>query len=311
MTDHDMVSRAEKTVRAAFPGAAPDVALLLGSGWGPAVEGLAVRNRLPYSDIPGLGAPQVKGHDGELLWARHADTELIVFVGRRHFYEGAGWTPVALPVHLSRTLGATRLVVTNASGGIRANLAPGDLVLIEDHINLMGSSPLIGPHHSDWGPRFPDMSCPYDPTLRRALEEAARQLGETITRGTYAAVHGPAYETRAEIRALECLGADLVGMSTVPEVLLAHAAGLRVLGLSLVTNIAGPRAHDNRLKHDDVVAAGRAATPRLRRLIEGFLEQIAMQQLRCGHRGHAVSRYEQDCGNECINGSNNQEDLSP
>jgi purine-nucleoside phosphorylase len=274
MIERSMLEKAEEAVRAALPGVRPRTACLLGSGWGSAIGDLVVRERLAYDRIPGLGAAAVEGHSGELLLAEHGGGELLVFAGRRHFYEGGGWTPVAVPVHITRALGANALLVTNAAGGIRPDLEPGDLVVVDDHINLMGGSPLIGPDDGTWGTRFPDMSCPYDRGLRELWVETARDAGEPVKHGVYAAVHGPAYETRAEIQALARLGADLVGMSTVPEVLLAHAAGVRVLGLSLITNTTGARPDGSRLSHDEVVAAAREAEPRLRGLLPAWLMRL-------------------------------------
>jgi purine-nucleoside phosphorylase len=237
----------------------PRAALVLGSGLGALADEVADAVRIPAGEIPGFGVPAVAGHRGDLVAGTLGGVPVIVQSGRTHLYEGHEPAAVVLPVRVFARLGARTLLVTNAAGAIRPTLDPGALMLIADHINLMWRSPLVGPVR-DGEPRFPDMSAPYDAGLRRRAREAARAAGIAPEEGVYAGVLGPSYETRAEIRMLERLGADAVGMSTVPEVIAARAAGLACLGVSVIANVAaGGAAHG--LTHDDVLdAGGRAAT---------------------------------------------------
>ena len=251
-----------------------DWALVLGSGWGAVADAFHGERALPYADIPGLGETQVEGHSGRLVAAELAGRRLLIFQGRRHWYEGAGWEPVAFPVHFAASLGVSAIVLTNAAGGIREDLSPGDLMAIDDHINALGASPLAGPHDPFWGTRFPDLSAVYDAELRARLDRAAAALNVPLAHGVYVAAPGPAYETPAEVRMYRRLGADAVGMSTVPEAVLAHAAGLRVAGLSCITNLAaGVSAQP--LSHDEVIAETRRALPRMQALLDAFFRGLA------------------------------------
>ena len=271
--DNDSLQQAVAHVRLRWPLARPRAGLILGSGWGAAVAPFRVRETMPYGDVPGLGSAAVPGHAGHLLWAECGGVETLVFQGRRHFYEGDGWTPVALPVFLLRQLGAELLVLTNAAGGLHLDLDAGDLMIISDHLNLMGDHPLIGPHNPVWGPRFPDLSQVYCPQLVQRLERILQTLHLPVHRGVYAALTGPTYETPAEVRMLRGLGADAVGMSTVPEAILARAAGLRVAGLSCIANRAAglqPRP----LTHEDVMETTRALLPKLRAVLEQFWKEL-------------------------------------
>lgn len=252
-------------VRRLLPPARPRLSLVLGSGWAEAVGAFDVKDSLDYAQIAGLGAPQVEGHGGRLLLAERDGNEVLIFVGRRHWYEGVGWEPVAFPVYCSKALGVTQLLLTNSAGGINPAFTPGTLMLITDHLNLMGVNPLTGPHDAFWGPRFPDMSCVYDRAGRALLNRAASEAGVVLQHGVYLAVSGPSYETPAEIAAFRSLGADAVGMSTVPEAILAQAAGLRVAGLSCITNPAAGAGRT--LSHEEVLAGVRQALPGLKRLI--------------------------------------------
>lgn len=244
-----------------WPGARPRCGLILGSGWGPVADLFSVRDSLDYASVPGLGAVSVAGHAGRLLWGDLAGLETFVFWGRRHFYEGQGWEPVALPIFILRRAGASVVAITNAAGGLAPDLEPGAFMAVSDHINMMDAHPLIGPHDPDWGPRFPDLTQVYDPVLRRAFLAAAARHGCSAREGVYLAVSGPVFETPAEVRAFRFLGADAVGMSTAPEAVLAHASGLRVLGISCIVNRAaglgpGPLSHDD-VQRVMAVAAGR------------------------------------------------------
>jgi inosine/guanosine/xanthosine phosphorylase family protein len=266
-----ILEEAVRRVRREWPEAAPASVLVLGSGWGELAASFGAGQALSYEDIPGLGAAQVAGHVGQLHLASAAERELLVFQGRRHWYEGLGWEPVALPVLLAVRFGAARLVLTNAAGSIHPDLNPGDLMIIDDHINAMGANPLIGPHASIWGPRFPDQTAVYDTRLRAGLDAAADRAGITVSHGVYLAASGPAYETPAEIEAYRRMGADAVGMSTVPEAMLGHAAGLRVAAVSCISNKAAGIT-GKRLSHDEVLAATQAALPRMQSLLHEFLK---------------------------------------
>lgn len=252
---------------------APHAVLVLGSGLGALADELEDPVRIPYGEIPGFPESTVAGHAGALVAGRLEGVEVAAMQGRFHLYEG--WEPslIALPVRVLAALGAETMLLTNAAGGIRPGLRPGDLMLISDHINLTGRNPLIGaalPGEE----RFPDMSDPYDAALRRAVREAALERQIPLTEGVYAAVLGPSYETPAEIRMLARLGADAVGMSTVPEVIVARAVGLRCVGISCVTNLAAGLGGE-RLSHDEVMEVGARVRDRLASLVRGALPRIA------------------------------------
>lgn len=263
-----VLQKAERFVCERFGEAAPICGLILGSGWGTAADFFQVKDSLDYDEIPGFGRPGVEGHSGTLLCADFAGVKTLVFLGRRHWYEGVGWEPIALPIYLLKSCGASCVVLTNAAGGIRSDLKAGDLMLVDDHINAMPVHPLIGAHDPFWGQRFPDQSAVYDAALRRLATAVAAREGVPLPHGVYLAVAGPTYETPAEVRAFRAWGADAVGMSTVPEAILANAVGLRVLGLSLIANLAAGLAPAP-LRHEEIVAAGQAAIPKMRRLLQG------------------------------------------
>ncbi len=272
-----LLDAAWQRVREAWTTAQPRVALMLGSGWSAVTEGLAEGVALSYADIPGLGATRVEGHPGRVGILHIGGLPVLVFQGRRHWYEGEGWEPVAIPIYICRQLGVRTLLLTNASGGVRADLRPGTLVMLDDHINLMGGNPLIGPHHACWGARFVDQTTVYAPVLKSLLMAAAAHVNEPLQRGVYLAVAGPVYETPAEIVAFRQWGADLVGMSTVPEALLASAAGVSVAALSCVANFAAGLANQP-LSHSDIVASTQDALPRMRRLLVAFFERLAARE---------------------------------
>lgn len=251
----------------------PDLGIMLGSGWGQALAMDDVLVRIAYADIPGLGASTVKGHAGEFVLYRRHGKLVAAWCGRRHYYEGAGWEPVVLPVEILRRMGCEKLLLTNASGGINPALRPGDFVILRDHINVVGANPLVGPHVESWGPRFPDMSEVYARRLAELLHASANRLGLRVMDGVYAFSMGPVYETPAEIRAYKAQGADVAGMSTVPEAVFAKACGMKIAGVSLVTNLAaGISLHS--LCHDEVIAAGEAAKPKMAELIDDFISRI-------------------------------------
>jgi purine-nucleoside phosphorylase len=264
-------------VRDAWPDFRPRVGMILGSGWGGVVKGFAVEDRIDYAAIPGLGAAGVAGHRGQLLRAHAGALDVMIFQGRRHWYEGEGWDPVAVPVYVLRALGASALLLTNAAGGIREGFRPGDLMMLDDHINCMHGNPLLGAHDPAWGARFPDQTAVYDPTLRAMLDAAAGAAGIPLHHGVYLAASGPTYETPAEVRAYRILGADAVGMSTVPEAMLANAVGIKVAAVSCISNLAAGMGHE-RLTHQDVTAATEAAMDRMRGLVMAFWQEYAHAQ---------------------------------
>jgi purine-nucleoside phosphorylase len=272
--NYELLNKAAETVARQWPDARPRCGLICGSGWSEVVGAFESKGVIEYGQIPGLGVPGVVGHAGRLVRAAGPGPETLIFQGRRHWYEGEGWTPIALPVFILKKLGASILVVTNAAGGIRKDLKPGDLMVLDDHINFLGANPLIGPHQPVWGPRFPDQSQVYDAKLRALADRAGRAAGVKPAHGVYLAGSGPTYETPAEIRAYRALGADAVGMSTVPEALLAHAAGIRVLGISCITNFAAGISPTN-LSHEEVTATTQATMPRMKSFITALWKELA------------------------------------
>ena len=251
----------------------PHVGLVLGTGLGGLADQIAADAVIPYGEIPGFPLSTVETHAGRLLVGGLAGRTVVAMQGRFHLYEGYGARQVAFPVQVMRALGADALVVSNACGGMHPLWRPGDLVLISDHINLLGDNPLIGPNDDDVGPRFPDMSRAYDPALRDLARAVARDLRLVVREGVYVAVPGPNLETAAEYRFLRAIGADVVGMSTVPEVIAAVHAGMRVLGISIITDQCLPDA----LVPADVpaiIATAKRAEPSLTRLVLGVLDRF-------------------------------------
>jgi len=253
----------------------PQAILVLGSGLGGLADEIEEPVRIPFDEIPGFPrrTQELLGHAGRLVVGRFEGVEVAAMQGRFHLYEG--WSPaeVALPVRALAALGSRTLLLTNAAGGLRPGMEPGDLMVIADHLNLMGQNPLIGPV-APGEHRFPDMSDPYDRGFRAAAEAAALELGIPVTQGVYAALPGPSYETPAEIRMLARLGADAVGMSTVPEVLVARALGVRCLGISCITNLAAGLGGAT-LSHAEVMEVGERVRDRLAALVRGILPRIA------------------------------------
>ncbi len=240
--------------------ARPTVGLILGSGLGAFAETLEDRVILPYGEIPHFPVSHVAGHAGNLVVGRLGPHTVAVMQGRVHFYEGHPMETVVFPARVLVKLGCARLVITNAAGGLAPGLAPGDLALITDHLNMLGTNPLRGPNFEDLGPRFPDMSDLYDSRLREHAKAAAARLGVPLKEGVYAAMLGPSYETPAEIRMMGVLGASMVGMSTVPEAIAAHHMGARVLGISCVSNFAAgispqPLSHREVQETADAISA--------------------------------------------------------
>ncbi len=250
----------------------PSVQVILGSGLSHLVTQVDDATTVSFEEIPGFPPSGVEGHSGTFVAGHMDGTPVLLQAGRYHAYEGHPMHVVVAPVRVAAALGIEVLVATNAAGGVDGKLGPGDLFLIEDHINLAFRSPLAGPVHGEEA-RFPDMSAPYDVALQSLALDVAADLGIELTRGTYAAVLGPSYETAAEVRMLAGLGAHVVGMSTVPEVTVARAAGLRCLGLSMVTN-QGTGLSPQPIGHDDVIEVGRVAGARLGLLVSGVLGRL-------------------------------------
>lgn len=244
----------------------PRAAVVLGSGLGGFADQVETETTIPYAEIPGWPVSTAIGHAGALALGSFKGVPVAVMRGRAHLYEGYPPQKIVFGVRALRALGVETFVFTNASGGVRTDFAPGDLVLITDHLNLQGASPLSGPNDDALGPRFPDMSNAYDPALREKAHAAAQKLGQNLKEGVYAALLGPAYETPAEVRMVRTLGGDLVGMSTVPEVLAARHAGARVLAISCVTNMAAG-VTDQPIDGEHVIAVGKAAQGRLTALL--------------------------------------------
>ncbi len=251
----------------------PETAVVLGSGLSGVLQ-LADPTVLPFGQIPGFPRPSVAGHTGQVEIGKLADITVLVQRGRVHYYEGYSLADVVFPVRVYAHLGVRNLVITNASGGISAGLNPGDLVLITDHINMLGENPLRGPNLDFLGPRFPDMSEAYSKRLRAVASEVGRDLGITLKEGVYVATLGPSYETPTEIKAFARLGADLVGMSTVPEVIAARHASLSVLGISCVTNLAAGVSAEP-LSHEEVVETTSRKADDLSRLLAALLPRLA------------------------------------
>jgi purine-nucleoside phosphorylase len=250
---------------------APDIAIILGTGLGALGDAIAVDTAVPYAEIPGFPLSTVESHTGRLLFGTLGGKRVVAMQGRFHRYEGYSLQQVTFPVRVLRALGASTLIVSNACGGMRSDWAAGDLMMLTDHINLLGDNPLIGPNDEQLGPRFPDMSAPYDATLAALARQVAAARGIVLREGVYAAVAGPNLETRAEYRMLRTLGADVVGMSTVPEVIVARHAGLRVLGLSIITDMCVPDALEP-TSLAKILAVASRAEPRLTALVRGVLE---------------------------------------
>ncbi|MGH7628890.1 MAG: purine-nucleoside phosphorylase [Gemmatimonadales bacterium] len=268
----DEVRAAADVIRRRVP-ERPAVAIILGTGLGGLAEEIAVEASIPYGEIPGFPLSTVESHAGRLLAGRLGGKSVVAMQGRFHCYEGYDLRQVTFPVRVLHALGAGTLVVSNACGGMHPLWAPGDLMLMADHINLLGDSPLVGPNDDRLGPRFPDLSAAYHPALRALARAAALELGITLREGVYVAVAGPNLETRAEYRMLRAMGADVVGMSTVPEVIVANHEGMRVLGLSIITDQCLPDA----LEPADIgriIDTARRAEPQLTRLVARVVERL-------------------------------------
>ncbi len=253
----------------------PKAGLILGSGLNPLADEIAHADVIPFGDIPNFPVSTVQGHVGALVIGELAGQVVVAMRGRAHYYEGYTMQQVTLPVRVMRELGVETLIVTNAAGGVNVNFRAGDLMLITDHINLvgmMGQNPLRGPNDDSLGPRFPDMTDAYDQELADGARAAAQKLSVDLREGVYAMLAGPSFESPADVRFVRMIGADAVGMSTVPEVIVARHGGMRVLGLSLISNSLA-HGHE-KVSHTEVLAAGRDAVPKLTGLVKGVLASL-------------------------------------
>lgn len=266
------VREAARAIEARLGGLSPRVAVVLGSGMGSLAQDVQARARVPFHEIPGFPPAGVTGHAGELVAGTLDGMPILVQSGRFHLYEGHAPATVALPIRAFATLGVTTAIFTNAAGGLRATFDAGTLMMLTDHINLMARNPLIGPV-VEGEERFPDMSEPYDRGLQALARDAAREMGVRMEEGVYVGLLGPSYETPAEVRMLQRLGGDAVGMSTVPEVIVARARGIRCLAFSVVTNPAAGLAAQP-LEHADVLAATHRVAGDVGRLVRGVVRRL-------------------------------------
>jgi purine-nucleoside phosphorylase len=271
VSDFDRAVEAAEFLRGRGFGGA-DVAVVLGSGLGDFAEGLAEPFEVAYRDIPHWPAANVVGHAGRLVGGLARGRRVVALSGRVHFYEGHPLTTVTFAMRVMGRLGVPRIILTNAAGGINTRFAQGALMVIDDHINLMGSNPLVGPNDDRFGARFPDMSEIYSTRLRAHATAAAAEAGVPLEHGVYIAVHGPSYETPAEIRAFRVWGADAVGMSTAPEAIVARHMGMEVLGISCITNMAAG-VLPAPLRHDEVMETARRVKGQFIALLEGIIER--------------------------------------
>lgn len=275
----DFLTRAEIDQAAQFIAARmkhqPRVGLILGSGLNALADEIAYADVIAYRDIPGFPVSTVEGHTGELVIGTLSGKTVMAMRGRAHYYEGYSMHQVTLPIRALRALGVETLIVTNAAGGVNASFRAGDLMLITDHINLVGMAglnPLRGPNDESLGPRFLDMSRAYDPALCDLTRAVAKELGVALREGVYIMLAGPSFESPADVRFIRMIGADAVGMSTVPEVIVARHSGMRVLGISLISNSLA--AGHAKVSHAEVLAAGKNTVPKLAALVKGVLARL-------------------------------------
>jgi purine-nucleoside phosphorylase len=265
-------ARIDEAIKAIGAKAKAEVGIILGTGLGALAKGIEKDAVIPYEKIPHFARSTVTGHKGDLILGTLEGRRVVAMEGRFHAYEGYSMEQITFPVRVMRALGAQQLIVSNACGGLNPKYAKGDVMLIDDHINLMGSNPLIGPNDDALGPRFPDMCRPYDPELLKVAEEVAKTEGIKVQKGVYAAMTGPCLETRAEYRMLRTIGADVIGMSTVPEVIVGVHAELKILGVSIVTDLCDPdNLHPVNIV--EIIQTANEAEPRLAKLLRGVLRR--------------------------------------
>jgi purine-nucleoside phosphorylase len=251
----------------------PEIAIVLGTGLGNLTQKMKIEAKIPYKEIPHFPVSTVESHAGELAFGLLSGKQVVAMEGRFHYYEGYSAAEVVYPVQVLREIGAKMLVVSNAAGGLNLDYSKGEIVLIEDHINFMGVNPLIGTHYERLGPRFPDMSEPYSKRLLKMTEEAAKETKIQVRRGVYVGVAGPCLETKAEYRMMRNFGADLVGMSTVPEVIAAVQMGMEILGVSVVTDVCDPD-HLEPVDIKEIIRTANEAGPKLDKLIEAAIRKF-------------------------------------
>lgn len=254
-------------------GSVPEVAITLGSGLGSILEELQIEFELPFQEIPHFKTATVSGHSGKVLIGKLGEKRVVCLQGRLHFYEGYSLSEVVFPFRALGLAGVKVFVLTNAAGGVQPDMKPGDLLLLRDHLNLMGSNPLIGKNDDRLGERFPDMSGIYDEALRKAFLSVSKKQGIGIREGVYAGVHGPSYETPAEVKMLRLLGADVIGMSTVPEAIALHHMGKKVLAVSCITNLAAG-VGSGILDHKEVLAVAKHIQKSFSALVKEFIHVI-------------------------------------
>ncbi len=251
----------------------PQIGLILGSGLGVLADQIQEPTVIPYNQIPHFPASTVEGHKGQLVIGELRGKMVVAMQGRFHYYEGYSLDTVTFPVRVMSAIGVKSILVTNAAGGVNTDFAPGDLMIIQDHLNLTGRNPLIGPNDAQLGVRFPDMSEAYSRELLQVAEQVASEQGIPIQKGIYAGLTGPSYETPAEIRMLRTLGADAVGMSTVPEVIVARHSGMKVLGISCISNMAAGILPQP-LSHEEVMETAENAKEKFLGLVQGIIEKL-------------------------------------
>jgi purine-nucleoside phosphorylase len=251
----------------------PEVGIVLGSGLGNLTEEIDIESEIEYSEIPHFPIATVKGHSGKLIFGNIKGKKIVVMAGRFHFYEGYSAEQVVFPIRVMKYIGVKTLLLSNAAGGMNTSFKVGDLMIIRDHISLFIVNPLLGSNSEELGPRFPDMSEPYDKALIGKVKEIGKRLNISLKEGVYAGVTGPTFETRAEYKLLHLAGGDAVGMSTVQEVIAAVHAGLKVFAMSVITDL-GIREEDNIITHEEVLAAAREAEPKLTGIFKELLDEL-------------------------------------
>jgi purine-nucleoside phosphorylase len=267
------ITESAEFLRARWRDKQPTTAIICGSGWAKISSGLTIIDEIPYHEIKCLSQTTIDGHISKLLLVKTSNSYALIFLGRRHYYEGVGWDPITKPVLLCNEIGCKNLILTNAAGGISESLDVGDLMIIEDHINFMGHNPLIGKNQLSTAPRFPDQTEIYCHRLQALAKKIGVEKTITLKTGIYLALSGPAFETPAEIRAYQTQGASAVGMSTVPEAMIANALGFKILGISCITNKAAGISQ-NPLSHEEVTQTSSESLPKMQALVHELLDKI-------------------------------------
>lgn len=268
----ETIQQAADLLRSRLP-ETPTVGIVLGSGLGGLADRIEAPVYVPYSEIPGFAVSTAPGHAGRFVAGQLAGKQVLCMQGRLHYYEGHSMQDIVFPIRVMKALGVETLILTNAAGGVNTNFSVGDLMLLEDHINFMGANPLTGPNDEAVGPRFCDMTFAYTPSLRELAEQVAEKQGVSLQKGVYLGYMGPSYETPVEIRAFRTLGADAVGMSTVPEVIAASHCGLKVLAMSLITNMAAG-IEKKKLSGDEVIEIANQRAQVLQNLVSGIIAEL-------------------------------------